>query len=187
MKEMRPLTMEENVFAIQNHALVHLFLQEKMLSEDVFYDVVIFGYIRAVQEYVTKPRLRTYAFSTVAWKQMQCVVSNYCRYMAVPKRAAPVVSLSAPVCSEMECTWEDVLSEQDNEFLRFETRELLKQMEKELPKQEMKIIRMKLGGWNMHEIASRERLTFQEINALLANCKDDILRILWGEEKLQVA
>lgn len=44
-------------------------------------------------------------------------------------------------------------------------------------------IRLSLAGCKMHEIAKREYLTFQEINKLLANCKDNIIHILWGEER----
>ena len=53
--------------------------------------------------------------------------------------------------------------------------------------QEMKIISLKVAGCKMHEIAKREHLTFQEINELLANCKDDIIHILWGEERRAAA
>lgn len=183
MEKLRPLTEEERCFATEHHSLVYAFLKEKELPENVFYDVVIFGFMRAVQEYLTSPRFLVYAFSTIAWKRMQCSVTSYCRYMAVPKRFAEIVSLSEPIGSDSDLTWEDVLTKQDSGFLEFETLELLRAMERELPMLEMKIIRMKLAGFKMHEIAKTEHLTFQEINTLLADCKDDIIRILWGDEQ----
>lgn len=187
MENLRPLTFEEQVFAAQNHNLVYAFLQEKDLPEDVFYDVVIFGYMRAVQEYVSGKRFWAYSFSTIAWKRMENSVSNYCRYLASPIRSATIVSLFSPIVADADLTWEDVLSRKESSILNFETRMLMEDLEKKLPKREMKIIRMKVTGCKMHEIAKREHLTFQEINELLANCKDDIIHILWGEERRTAA
>ena len=187
MENLRPLTLEEQLFATQNHNLVYAFLQEKELSEDVFYDVVIFGYMRAVQEYVSGTRFRVYAFSTIAWKRMENSVSNYCRYLAAPVRSATMMSLFSPIAADAELTWEDVLSRKDDSVLQFETQILLEDLEQKLPKREMKIIRMKVAGCKMHDIAKREHLTFQEINELLTNCKDDIIHILWGDERRTAA
>ena len=183
MEKLRPLTLEEQLYAAQNHNLVYAFLQEKELLEDVFYDVVIFGYMRAVQEYVSGKRFRVYSFSTIAWKRMENSVSNYCRYLAAPIRSAPTVSLFSPIGADADLTWEDVLSRKDSSIIDFETQILMEDLEQKLPKREMKIIRMKAAGCKMHEIAKREHLTFQEINELLANCKDDIIHILWGDER----
>ena len=47
---MKPLTAEEQHLAAENHDLVFAFLKEKELPIDVYYDVVIFGYLKAVQE-----------------------------------------------------------------------------------------------------------------------------------------
>lgn len=183
MEKLRPLTLEEQLFAAQNHNLVYAFLQEKNLPEDVFYDVVIFGFMRAVQEYVSGKRFRVYSFSTIAWKRMENSASNYCRYLTSPVRSATMVSLYSPIAADADLTWEDILYRKDESALAFETRILMENLEKKLPKKEMKIIRMKVAGCKMHEIAKREHLTFQEINELLANCKDDIIHILWGEER----
>ena len=187
MENLRPLTLEEQVFAAQNHNLVYAFLQEKELSEEVFYDVVIFGYMRAVQEYVSGTRFRVYAFSTIAWKRMENSVSNYCRYLAAPSRSAPTVSLFSPVGTDADLTWEDTLSRIDDQMMQFETGLLMRELAEKLPKEEMKIIRLKMAGCKMHEIAKREHLTFQEINELLANCKDEIIHILCGDERRAAA
>lgn len=182
MKNLRPMTWDEQLFATQNHNLVYAFLQEKELDEDVFYDVVIFGYMRAVQEYVSGKRFRVYAFSTIAWKRMESSASNYRRYLAAPMRSATIFSLFSPIGADAELTWEDVLSGNDEQRIQYETQLLLRELTEKLSKQEMKIIRMKLAGCKMHEIAKSEHLTFQEINELLENCKDDIIHILWGDE-----
>ena len=43
-----PLTKEQQAFATAHHSLVYKFLNENRLPEDEFYDVVIFGYLKAV-------------------------------------------------------------------------------------------------------------------------------------------
>ena len=51
MRALHPMTQEEREFAEQNHSLVTDFLRCKRLPMDDFYDVVIFGYLSAVQQY----------------------------------------------------------------------------------------------------------------------------------------
>ena len=46
-----PLTPEQCLFASEHHSLVYKFLNENHLPIDEFYDVVIFGYLRAVSRY----------------------------------------------------------------------------------------------------------------------------------------
>ena len=48
MKNMRILTEEQKIFAEQNHMLVERFLWKNHLERAEFYDVVIFGYLKAV-------------------------------------------------------------------------------------------------------------------------------------------
>lgn len=94
-------------------------------------------------------------------------------------------SLFSPIGADAELTWEDVLSRKDDQMIRFETQMLMDALAEKLPKREMKIVRMKVSGCKMHDIARNEHLTFQEINELLANCKDDMICVLWGEEGKQ--
>ena len=51
MKDIIPLNEEQRRFATENHNLVYAFLNEKGLSEDEYYDVVIFGYLYAVNDF----------------------------------------------------------------------------------------------------------------------------------------
>ncbi len=44
-----------------------------------YYDIAAFGYLSAVRRYLTQPRLRQYAFSTVAWKSMQRSIAAFHR------------------------------------------------------------------------------------------------------------
>lgn len=66
-----PLNKEQQAFAADHHGLVYKFLNENRLPEDEFYDVIIFGYLRAVYRYFNEPKLQKYSFATISWKSMQ--------------------------------------------------------------------------------------------------------------------
>ena len=51
MKKNNYLTDTERLFAEERHALIYKFLNTNGLPEDEFYDVVAFGYLRAVRRY----------------------------------------------------------------------------------------------------------------------------------------
>ena len=51
LKQPRKLTNEEAAFAAENHSKIYDFLYENGLSCEDFYDVAVFGYLKAVQLY----------------------------------------------------------------------------------------------------------------------------------------
>mgnify|MGYP000057872604 CR=1 FL=1 len=53
-----PLNDTQRIFADKNHNLVYKFLHEKNLPASEYYDIVIFGYLRAVQRYLTDRTLQ---------------------------------------------------------------------------------------------------------------------------------
>lgn len=69
-KMVKPLTPEEKKFAEQHHTLVFRYLEIFGLPANDWYDVVIFGYFRAVRDWLSMPRLHNYKFSTIAFKDM---------------------------------------------------------------------------------------------------------------------
>ena len=52
MIHLSALTMEQKEYAAEHHNLVYRFLRLNRLDESEFYDVVIFGYLKAVREYL---------------------------------------------------------------------------------------------------------------------------------------
>lgn len=88
-----PLNDTQRFFAEKNHNLVYKFLHEKNLPASEYYDIIIFGYLRAVQRYLTDPNLAGYSFATVAWRAMEGEIVN----AIAPPGAASVSSvLSVP-------------------------------------------------------------------------------------------
>ena len=59
-----PLTAEESAFAAEHHHLLLSYLKKARLDFDEFYDIAVFGYLRAVRKYLARPELRAYQFST---------------------------------------------------------------------------------------------------------------------------
>lgn len=178
--DIRPLTKEQQRFAEENHHLVFAFLNQKRLPESVFYDVVIFGYLKAVQEYCEVKSLHRFKFSTLAYQRMRSSLSNYYKYLSRPKRNAPVISFDELVGNEDGLYWEDIISRPDELMYRFETELLLHALATSLPRREMRIIRMKVRGDRMHDIAKREHMTFQQINEALKQTYPTVINVLWG-------
>ena len=176
----RPLTKTQQRFAEENHHLVYAFLNEKGLPESVFYDVVIFGYLKAVQEYCEVPSLHRFKFSTLAWKRMRGSLSNYYKYLSRPKRNGVTVSFDELIAGENGLYWEDIISRPDELMLQIETELLLHALASRLPRREMRIIRMKVRGDRMHDIAKAERMTFRNINQSIAACYPTVIDVLWG-------
>lgn len=97
-----------------------------------------------------------------------------------PKRNAPVVSFSELIGDEGGLYWEEVISRQDELFQRLEAEMCLHALAARLPRREMRIIRMKVRGDRMHDIAKRERMTFRQINQALERCYPTVISVLWG-------
>jgi len=87
------LTPEQKVYADEHHNLVYAFLKRCGLSVAEHYDIVIFGYLRAVQRYLTDEEIQKYEFSTIAWWAMRSDFTNSVRYYYRKMRFPPPLSL----------------------------------------------------------------------------------------------
>ena len=85
MRALRPMTSEEREFAEQRHGLVIDFLRCKRLPMEEFYDVVIFGYLSAVQKYFRDPPAGV-EFRAMAFRAMKDAVLWDGEYHARAKR-----------------------------------------------------------------------------------------------------
>jgi RNA polymerase sigma-70 factor (ECF subfamily) len=92
MESKRALTDAEKRFAEENINLVHKYLRGRKLPEEDFYDVVIFGYLEAIKQYMEREDLHKYAFSTIAYRYMARSINRY--YIAMnAKKAKPAESV----------------------------------------------------------------------------------------------
>lgn len=86
-----PLTAEESAFAAEHHHLLLSYLKKARLDFDEFYDIAVFGYLRAVRKYLARPELRAYQFSTIAFRAMSCDVHHSREYWLRGKRCGRIV------------------------------------------------------------------------------------------------
>lgn len=174
---MNPLTEEQRTLAEANHHLVYAFLKGHQLPESEYYDVVVFGLLRAAQDYCEKRRLKRYRFSTVAWKKMNCALKDHQRYMASQKADLAAVSIHDPISEENAKRWEDVLHDSGGQLNAMLAELALHDLA--VTPRERRILDMKRSGEKMHDIAKAEGLTFQQINKALSRLKKLLKEILY--------
>jgi len=87
-----PLTKEQSDYAAEHHNLIYSYLNMRKLPVNKFYDIAVFGFLRAVRNYFEREDLREYKFSTIAYNCMRSDVGNYFRSLKTQKRAANVIS-----------------------------------------------------------------------------------------------
>ena len=165
MKNMRTLTEEQKIFAEQHHMLVEQFLWKKHLERSEFYDVVIFGYLEAVQEYLEKPELSKYPFSSIAWRKMKyCMINEYI-YRNCPKRNAPMGTYREDY--EPALSREQVLEQMNRVAVELEHRALLQQLMSHMTAKEKEVVCMRAAGYTYREIAEHCNITMRGVSARL--------------------
>lgn len=112
----RPLTPEESQFAADHLSLVYWFLNKHRLNENEWFDVVIFGYMRAVKKYVSVPGLNQYPFTTTAYKSMS---SNLADERRKQKKQIKTFSLYDPVPGTDDFVYADMITEENLNFIPY--------------------------------------------------------------------
>lgn len=160
-----PLTPEQKIFAAQNHDLVYKFLQKQNLPIDDFYDVVIFGYLRAVKRFFNEIGLHCYQFATIAWNCMKVDLINHLKVQSRQKNNAETISLHTEVDDNL--SFEEAVIVSDSIMQQLEVELLLHDLAKRVSKQQMEIVRLKSSGYNLQDIAIRQNTTTKRIRGLL--------------------
>lgn len=152
---MQPLTDFERQMATENHNLVYDFLHKRGYSLENYYDIVIFGYLKAVQIYNRREDLRNkYAFPFISQQYMRSEIGNYLRMESAKKRKplGTVVSLDAEY-TETEnlynCIGVDNGKTPESEVVAMER---ITEILSSLSDTQRKIIEMKLDGYSNREI-----------------------------------
>ncbi len=179
MKSEVPLTPEQCLFASEHHNLVYKFLAENHLPRDEFYDVVIFGYLRAVSRYFNEPELQQYSFTTIAWRRMSACVSDYRRKQRRPKHNADIISLHIKQ-NEDSLPLEETIPAPNPYMQQLEEQLLLHDLAKRVSRQQMNIVRMKTCGYNDRDIARRQNTTTEHVQMLLKEVRRVLLDLCYG-------
>ena len=160
MRALRPMTQEEREFAEQNHNLVIDFLRYRRLPMDEFYDVVIFGYLSAVQQYFRTPPVGV-AFEAMAIRAMKDSVLRDGEYRARAKRSGVTVGLD-----DAGSTLTD--PRQDTER-QVESKALLEQVVSVATPKEARIINLLMDGFVLREAARLLKIP----RAAAVSCMED--------------
>ena len=146
MRALHPMTNEEREFAEQRHGLVIDFLRCKHLPMNEFYDVVIFGYLSAVQQYFRDPPIGV-EFRAMAFRAMKDSILRESEYHARAKRCGYTVSLDTE-------GYHSTIPDQKQDVERqTERKALLEQAAKVATPRENKIIELLVDGFALHEAA----------------------------------
>jgi len=147
MRALRPMIKEERGFAEQHHELVIDFLRCKRLPMDDFYDIVIFGYLSAVQQYFRNPPAGV-KFKAMAFRAMKDSILRDGEYNARAKRCAYIISLDDMNVQDPK---------QDTER-QIEDKALLEQVVSVATPKEAKIISFLMDGFALREAAQRLKM-----------------------------
>ena len=141
-----PLTKEQQTFATAHHSLVYKFLNENRLPEDEFYDVVIFGYLKAVRDYFSDLTAQQFTFSTIANRRMKFCLFDYFRTQERRKRNMEVLSIHVGLYPD-GAPLEDTIPAHDPIMQQLEMDLLLHELAGRVSKQQMDIVHLKQGGY----------------------------------------
>jgi RNA polymerase sigma-70 factor (ECF subfamily) len=163
MNTMTALTQEQSAFAAEHHDLVYAFLRRRGYSDDDYYDVVIFGYLAAVQNYFEREDLHAYAFSTIAFKRMRGVLNNHFTAEGRRRRIAEIVPFDSTMAGAAADTGKIVLLQAVRERL-----------ERRLTPKQREILRLLSEGYSQVEIAGMYRVTSAAIWGELVRARECI-------------
>ncbi len=163
MSTLHELTHLQKQFAEEHQNIVFRFLNRKGLSIEDYYDIVIFGYLQAVQEYDENPALSRFRFTTIAWTRMEDCLYRHYTYENRPKRKAPTVSIHS--YTHAGRTLDEILPDR-RKGLQEQAADRLFAMEvlSCLTDTERQMVHLKADGLTCREIAERLSTTVSGIN-----------------------
>ncbi len=163
MSTLHELTHLQKQFAEEHQETVLRFLSRRKLPVKDYYDIVIFGYLQAVQEYDENPALSRFQFDTIAWTKMNDCLSRHHAYENRQKRKAPTVSAHAYTKDGL--TLDEILPDRRKD-LQAQTADRLFVMEvlSCLTETERQMVHLKADGLTCKEIAEIFSTTVHGIN-----------------------
>lgn len=156
MKKYRlePLAESEKKFAEENHNLIYKFLHRYGYSIEDFYNIAVFGYLKAVQIYNRREDLRKgFDFPYISWLYMKSEIGNHFRTENARKRkpAETVISLDED-CSESGNLYDRISEKHLDPELEVMGAELFIELLDKLSEVQQKIAKMKIEGYSNKEV-----------------------------------
>ncbi len=161
------MTAEESAFAEEHHGVVFSYLSFSKLPVDEFYDIAIFGYLRAVRKYLARSELREqYKFSTIAYRAMSCDVYHSREYLRRARRLGIIDQLDH---DHMAADRRDTVAEAVNNVIDFEA--VVRQI---TPTQRL-IASLRADGYHDREIAAICGIKYKKVAAEMEDARHRIL------------
>lgn len=164
MKKLHELTPEQQLFASEHHDLVNRFLKSRGWDASEYYDVAIFGYLGAVQEYLETPDLQNKVpFEAVAWTQMRsCLASEY-EYRNRAKRKAPMTAYHEEYAA---ARLDDLLPNRMQAMAEIlDDQNRLHRLLSYLTPKEKEVVYLKADGYTYQEIAQHANISVYGVNS----------------------
>ncbi len=174
-----PLTPEQVCFAAKNHRLIYKYLKKRQLSKEEYYDIVVFGYLKAVQDYHSKKDLQQYAFSTVCYRYMSREITNYHIGEQRQKRTANIVCIHSGQEFPIECR----VPYGHSEMIKMESRLLLHELAQHIPDKQMGIVRRYCAGDTLREIARENQMKLKQVRQVLYDAYTALKQLCYINDK----
>lgn len=174
-----PLTPEQICFAAKHHRLVYKYLKKRQLSKEEYYDVAIFGYLKAVQDYLSKEDLQQYAFSTICYRYMSREVYNYRRGLQRQQRLSNIVCIQSGQELPIECR----IPYGHSEMVKMEGRLLLHDLARYISEEQMQIVRLYCAGHTLRNIARGQNTKIKQVRQALNTAYTALKQLCYTNEK----
>jgi len=175
MSKLTKLTDAQRDFAEKNHDLVYRYLRMKGLSVDDFYDIVIFGYLRAVQVYDENTEVQDCSFKTVAYRRMFATLWNHFRDMRRQKRDAVVLSLDIPMMGNIGLP--DYAADASAVYEYAEARETWAAVRANATPKQLQTLDMRAQGYTNREIGKVYHLSPSSVSGRICRLRKNTMRL----------
>lgn len=172
--QLTELTKDEKEFAAENHHIVENFLKYRHLNRDEYYEVVIFGYLRAVKKYFMRSELWLYNFSTIALYSMKSDLYNHYRKQRRKKRTADVVSLDSMAYEDGNLTVAEITAAPGSVTDVLEAKTLWNEITAKLSGDCVDILRMRVTGYTNREIAKNCGVKVKDVDGIMEQIRETV-------------
>lgn len=174
--QLKPLTKQERKYSEKNLYLVDRFLRIKRLNPEIYYDVIIFDYLLAVEIYLNNEELSGKCnFEAVSFKYMERALFNHYRAENQQKRKSKRGTDISFEDEEME----NFIQGNSMEGLEnLEYIESLKEIKNALTAEQGTIFSDKLDGYTLKEIAVKRGIGEKRIYKQFAKIKKVVAGIM---------
>jgi RNA polymerase sigma factor (sigma-70 family) len=161
----------ERQFACKHHQLIYGFLNRHGLPESDYYGVAALGYLRAVHRYFDRAELRRFSFSTVAYRAMLQSVSQHRRCLSRQAGAGNSISVDTGGIdgSPLHC---GISAAERTAYEELEETLLLHALVQRLSPGQAEVVRLRLQGYGIQEIARRQAVSEKQIRSLLRQTRE---------------